>query len=53
MMTSLTFPVRAAILASAATLIVLGLSACNTISGAGQDIKSTGKAIERSAEASK
>ena len=31
----------------------LGLSACNTIEGAGQDIKSTGKAVERSAASAK
>ncbi|MDX2143559.1 MAG: entericidin A/B family lipoprotein [Rhodospirillaceae bacterium] len=34
-------------------VIVIGLSACNTIEGAGQDIKSTGKAIERTADKNK
>jgi predicted small secreted protein len=27
--------------------IALGLAACNTVEGAGKDIKATGKAIER------
>ena len=30
-----------------------GLSACNTVKGAGQDLKSTGQAIERKAEEKK
>lgn len=30
-----------------------GLSACNTVKGAGQDIKSAGQAIERKAEQKK
>ncbi len=43
------------VLGVTATLVVLsiGLSACNTIGGAGKDIKSTGKSIERAAEDSK
>jgi len=44
---------RAVITAVATVVLALGFAACNTISGAGQDIKSGGKAIERSAEASK
>jgi entericidin B len=28
-------------------LAALGLSACNTVEGAGRDIKATGRAIER------
>jgi predicted small secreted protein len=31
----------------AATAIALGLAACNTVEGAGKDIKATGKAIEK------
>jgi len=38
-----------ALLSVAAFALGLSLSACNTVEGAGQDIKSTGKAIERSA----
>ncbi len=30
-----------------------GLSACNTVKGAGQDLKSAGQAIERKAEEKK
>ncbi len=38
----------------AGAVITLGaLSACNTIGGAGKDIKSGGKAIERAADTSK
>ena len=37
----------------AAAVIVLGFAACNTVSGAGKDIKSTGKAIEHTAEDNK
>ncbi|MHB1207299.1 MAG: entericidin A/B family lipoprotein [Rhodospirillaceae bacterium] len=33
-----------------ALIAALSLSACNTTAGVGRDIKSTGKAIERSAE---
>ena len=38
-----------------ALLLVLagGLSACNTVKGAGQDLKSAGQAIERKAEEKK
>ncbi len=44
---------RAVISTVAVVIVALGFAACNTISGAGHDIKSGGKAIERSAEASK
>lgn len=33
-----------------ASLFVFGLSACNTIEGAGQDIQKGGQAIEKAAE---
>lgn len=36
-----------------ATIAAGALAACNTIEGAGQDIKSTGKAIERTADENK
>jgi|GEM_PF-867935 len=36
-----------------AVVFTIGLSACNTIEGAGQDIKSTGKAIEKTADDNK
>ncbi len=36
-----------------ATIIIGALSACNTIEGAGQDIKSGGKAIEKTADDNK
>jgi len=38
---------------AAAAIVALTFSACNTIEGAGQDVKSTGKAIERTADDSK
>ena len=44
-------PIAAAM--TAVFVLVAGLSACNTVEGAGQDIKSTGKAIERSADGAK
>ena len=34
-------------------LIGAGLSGCNTVKGAGQDLKSAGQAIERKAEQKK
>ncbi len=40
-------------LALAALVAVMGLSACNTIQGAGTDIKKTGNAIEDTAEKAK
>ncbi len=33
--------------------IVAGLSACNTVEGAGKDVKATGQAIENAADKSK
>ncbi|MEO6565667.1 MAG: entericidin A/B family lipoprotein [Casimicrobiaceae bacterium] len=33
--------------------IVVGLSACNTVEGAGKDVKATGQAIENAADKSK
>ena len=38
---------------SLALLAVLGLSACNTVEGAGKDIQAAGKALERGAEKAK
>jgi len=40
-------------LALAALIAALGLSACNTVKGAGTDIKKTGDVIEDTAEKSK
>lgn len=40
-------------LALAALIAALGLSACNTVKGAGTDIKKTGDAIEDTAEKAK
>ncbi len=37
----------------AALIATIGLSACNTIQGAGTDIKKTGNAIEDTAEKAK
>jgi len=53
MITSFKTTSRSAALAVTALVLVLGLAACNTIEGAGQDIKSTGKAIERTADDNK
>lgn len=39
--------------ALAALIATLGLSACNTIQGAGTDIRKTGNAIEDTAEKAK
>jgi entericidin B len=39
--------IRKAILALAATGIVLGLGACNTVKGLGNDIESVGEAGDR------
>ena len=33
--------------------IVVGLSACHTVEGAGKDVKATGQAIENAADKSK
>jgi predicted small secreted protein len=40
-------------LALAALIATIGLSACNTIQGAGTDIKKTGNAIEDTADKAK
>jgi predicted small secreted protein len=40
-------------LALAALIATIGLSACNTVKGAGTDIKKTGDAIEDTAEKAK
>lgn len=42
--------IRNATFALAALITTVGLSACNTIEGAGKDIKAGGTAIEREAE---
>jgi predicted small secreted protein len=34
-------------------LLAVALSACNTIAGAGKDVKATGSAVERAAEDAK
>jgi entericidin B len=36
--------------AALAALLLLGLAACNTMEGLGQDVKSGGQALERSAQ---
>lgn len=41
---------RAAAMTFAAIILAFGFAACNTVEGAGKDIKSTGKAIEKSAD---
>jgi len=41
----------AALLALSA--IALGLAACNTVEGAGKDVKATGNAIEKAANSAK
>ena len=45
-MTKTIFMVATAML----TALTLGLSACNTIHGAGKDVKSAGQAVEDSAD---
>ena len=34
-------------------MLVIGLAACNTIEGAGQDVKATGQAVEKAANQAK
>jgi len=41
---------RAVILTLGALIVAVSFSACNTIEGAGKDIKSTGGAIEKTAD---
>ncbi len=44
---------RIVALAACAAITMGALAACNTIEGAGQDVKSTGKAIEKTADDAK
>jgi len=44
---------RTMALIAGAAVLAMALSACNTVEGAGRDIKSTGKAIEKSADDNK
>jgi predicted small secreted protein len=37
----------------ALTAVAVGLAACNTVEGAGKDIKATGNAIEKAADSAK
>jgi len=53
MMTSGKSLKRTAALIASAALFAVAFSACNTVEGAGRDIKSTGKAIEKSADDNK
>ena len=53
MMTSRKSATSIAALLFATTVALVTLSACNTIEGAGQDIKSTGGAIEDAADDNK
>jgi predicted small secreted protein len=46
-------PKRLIALAVAAAFSTAALSACNTVEGAGKDIKSTGRAIEQKAKEEK
>ncbi|TAL02492.1 MAG: entericidin A/B family lipoprotein [Rhodospirillaceae bacterium] len=46
-------PKRIVALLTCAAIAVGALSACNTISGAGKDIKSAGKAIEKAGDQNK
>jgi hypothetical protein len=53
MMTSLKSAKSAMTMTATALILALGFSACNTIGGAGKDVKSVGKAVERTAEDAK
>jgi len=44
---------KAAILVLAGSYVAIGLAACNTIAGAGTDVKETGQSIHNSAEKAK
>lgn len=44
------FPVRQMVLVSAVVAFAALLTGCNTVEGAGQDIKAGGRAVERAAE---
>jgi len=53
-MTTSTKPMKHMLtLVVSAALFAIGLSACNTVEGAGQDLESTGRAIERTADDNK
>ena len=53
-MTNVKHTLKSTVALIAGAAIAIGaLSACNTIGGAGKDIKSGGKAIERAADTSK
>jgi entericidin B len=41
---------RRVALAALATLVALSLAACNTIEGAGKDVKAAGGAVEKAAK---
>lgn len=43
----------AALLMGAIPFLAVGVSGCNTVKGAGQDVKSAGKAIEKKADEEK
>ena len=53
MITSLKTAPRSAAMIVTALVLAFGFAACNAIEGAGQDIKSTGKAIEKTADDNK
>lgn len=42
-----------AIFAAALFVTAFGVAACNTVEGAGQDVKATGKVIEKTADQAK
>ena len=44
---------KTSLLVAATIAAALGLSACNTISGAGKDVSSAGKAVSKTAEDAK
>ena len=53
MLTSMKTAPRVVTMTIAMVVLALGFAACNTIEGAGQDIKSKGKAIEKTADDNK
>ncbi len=44
---------RAALLVLAGSYVAIGLAACNTVAGAGTDVRDTGQSIHNSAERAK
>jgi len=42
-----------ALTAAALLAVSFGVTACNTVEGAGQDVRATGRAIENTADAAK